>query len=323
MEPSPSYPAVPPPSYSSIEQNNVSVESTHIPLAAGGPAYLPDLVRGQQIKSGPYTLNVTDSMVIQREQQNQEIYRDWMENQRLTFVRGLESEYFADFKDVQTRRTFIRKVFLILTVQLLFSAGYISFFMLYAPAKVFIVKYWWMWIFAMIGFILSYCSISITDCGRKQNGWGVICLSLLTLAETHLAAYVTVNFEIEMVLIAIGITATVTMAISFSATFFRFDFTKWGGLLSVLGMVSAVSLFAMMLSIILARIPIITTIMGVSGAIVFSLYLYYDIQTIMGGRKVQLSPNEVIFATTQLYIDIIGLYRYFLLVVARNSRSEY
>lgn len=52
MEPSSSDPTVsPPPSYSSIEQNNVGEESTHIPLAAGGPAYLPSLVRGQKIQS--------------------------------------------------------------------------------------------------------------------------------------------------------------------------------------------------------------------------------------------------------------------------------
>ncbi|KAK0084461.1 hypothetical protein PV325_006976 [Microctonus aethiopoides] len=317
MDPSPSDPTMPPPpSYSSIEQNNVAEESTHIPLAAGGPAYLPILVRGQEIQSGTDTITVTDSMVIQREQQNQQILHDWLENQRETFVRGLDSEYFAEFKNAQIRRTFIRKVFLILTIQLLLTAGYISFFMFYAPAKLFIMRYWW-----TVGFMLSYCSISITDCGRKQCGWGLICLSILTFAESHLAAYVTVHFEIEIVLLTIVITATVTLAISFSATFFKFDFTKWDGLLSVLGIAGAVSLFAMMLSIIFTKIPIITTIMGVSGAILFSMYLYYDIQTIMGGKKVQLSPDEVIFATTQLYIDIIGLYRYLLLAIGRTSDS--
>lgn len=68
-------------------------------------------------------------MVIQREQQNQEILRDWLENQRDIFIRGLDSEYFAEFKNIQIRRTFIRKVFLILTIQLLLTASYISFFL--------------------------------------------------------------------------------------------------------------------------------------------------------------------------------------------------
>lgn len=50
-------------------------------------------------------------------------------------------------------------------------------------------------------------------------------------------------------------------------------------------------------------------------------YLYFDVQTIMGGRKIQLSPDEVIFATTQLYVDIIGLYRYLLLVIGGSTRT--
>lgn len=42
-------------------------------------------------------------------------------------------------------------------------------------------------------------------------------------------------------------------------------------------------------------------------------YLYFDVQTIMGGRRIELSPDEIIFATTQIYVDIVLLYQYLLM----------
>lgn len=54
----------------------------------------------------------------------------------------------------------------------------------------------------------------------------------------------------------------------------------------------------------------------------FFQYLYFDIQTIMGGRKIELGPDEVIFATTQLYVDIMGLYRYLLILIGVGTQSN-
>ena len=33
----------------------------------------------------------------------------------------------------------------------------------------------------------------------------------------------------------------------------------------------------------------------------------------MGGRRIELSPDEVVFATAQIYVDIVLLYQYVLL----------
>ena len=61
---------------------------------------------------------------------------------------------------------------------------------------------------------------------------------------------------------------------------------------------------------------------GAAGALVFSLYLVYDTQLMLGGKhKYALSPEEYIFAALNLYIDVVQLFLYILMIVG-GSRSD-
>ena len=44
---------------------------------------------------------------------------------------------------------------------------------------------------------------------------------------------------------------------------------------------------------------------AVVAAILFTAYLIYDLQLLMGGRKYQISPDEYIFAAVSIYLDIV------------------
>lgn len=70
-------------------------------------------------------------MVAERERQNEELYRAWLEHQqrRAMDPENNESEYLGEFKEEAVRRSFIRKVFCILTLQLLLTASVIAFFL--------------------------------------------------------------------------------------------------------------------------------------------------------------------------------------------------
>ena len=55
---------------------------------------------------------------------------------------------------------------------------------------------------------------------------------------------------------------------------------------------------------------------GSVGALIFSLYIVYDTQLMMGGKhKYSLSPEEYIFAALNIYLDIINLFMYILMIV--------
>jgi len=56
---------------------------------------------------------------------------------------------------------------------------------------------------------------------------------------------------------------------------------------------------------------------GIGGALIFSCYLVYDIQLMMGGNhSYSLSPEEYIFAALNIYLDIVNLFLYILLIFA-------
>ena len=62
---------------------------------------------------------------------------------------------------------------------------------------------------------------------------------------------------------------------------------------------------------------------GSIGALIFSLYIVYDTQLMMGGKhKYALSPEEYIFAALNIYLDIINLFRYILLIVGISGGGE-
>ena len=61
---------------------------------------------------------------------------------------------------------------------------------------------------------------------------------------------------------------------------------------------------------------------GAAGALVFSLYLIYDTQLMLGGKhKYALSPEEYIFAALNIYLDVVQLFMYILMIVG-GSRSD-
>jgi protein lifeguard len=57
------------------------------------------------------------------------------------------------------------------------------------------------------------------------------------------------------------------------------------------------------------------------GALLFSCYLVFDTQLMMGGKhKYSISPEEYIFAALNLYLDIINIFLYILALVG-GSRN--
>lgn len=64
---------------------------------------------------------------------------------------------------------------------------------------------------------------------------------------------------------------------------------------------------------------IITLVYASLGALIFSLYLVYDTQLMMGGNhKYSISPEEYIFAALNLYLDIINIFMYILTIIGAS-----
>ena len=53
-------------------------------------------------------------------------------------------------------------------------------------------------------------------------------------------------------------------------------------------------------------------------ALLFSLFLIYDTQRIIGGKKHSISPEEHIWASVELYVDVVYI---FLGILGMGGRS--
>lgn len=66
----------------------------------------------------------------------------------------------------------------------------------------------------------------------------------------------------------------------------------------------------------IVRNNILSLVYASLGALLFSFYLVYDTQLMMGGKhKYSLSPEEYIFAALNLYLDIINIFLYILTII--------
>ena len=90
----------------------------------------------------------------------------------------------------------------------------------------------------------------------------------------------------------------------------KYDFTTMGGALVCLLM--GLILFGIMSTFF--SIPMGDLIYSCLGAFIFSLFIVYDTQMILGGkhRRIQFRENDTILAATSLYIDTINMFLFLL-----------
>lgn len=219
------------------------------------------------------------------------------------------------FDDRTIRHGFIRKVYGILMVQLSITMAFIATFMYHEPTKRFVHQNQWMWWLALA--LMLVCLIVMACCGevRRKAPQNFIFLGIFTVAESFMLAAAASNFDTTAVLMAVGLTAAVCLGLTLFAFQTRWDFTMMGGILFV------AVIILMVFGIVAIFVPgkTVTLIYASLGALVFSVYLVYDTQLMMGGKhKYSISPEEYIFAALNLYLDIINIFLYILTIIGAS-----
>lgn len=225
-----------------------------------------------------------------------------------------EAKGFA-FSDKTIRNGFIRKVYAILMCQLLITLTMIATCLYHAPTQHWIRRHselFW------ISFAVTIVLIIVLSCChdvRRKSPLNYIFLFIFTLAEGFLLATASSTYKSEEVLLAVGITAAVCLGLTVFAFQTKWDFTMMHGILFVAVIVLLV------FGIIAIFIPgkIITLIYASLGALIFSMYLVYDTQMMVGGKhKYSISPEDYIFAALNLYLDIINIFLYILTIIGAS-----
>lgn len=229
----------------------------------------------------------------------------------------LVGDQFSAFSEKNVRLGFIRKVYGILLCQLVVTILVMVMFMYIEPVKEYSMNNPWIWYTALAVTFVTLIVLVCCDSVRRKTPLNLIFLGLFTLCESILLGAITSHYDEVSVLLAVGITAGVCLALTLFAFQTKFDFTMCGGLLFVFLMVLII--FGVFAAIFHTKI--LSVVYASLGALLFSFYLVFDTQLMMGGKhKYSLSPEEYIFAALNLYLDIINLFLMILSLVgeARN-----
>ena len=202
------------------------------------------------------------------------------------------------------RLNFIRKVYLILSVQLLITAAFVSV-SCFVPAYVKFVKQnmWLYWVCLVVAIILLYVLVYVRSAARMVP-LNFILLGLFTLAESYMVSCITALYDPKTVFIAAVLTAGIVVALTIYACTTKTDFTICGGLLySALMVLMIATIFSFFF-----WSKILQIIISAVSVILFSIYLVYDTQLILGKGELKLSIDDYIFAAMNLYMDIITIF---------------
>lgn len=205
--------------------------------------------------------------------------------------------------DITIRLGFIRKVYGILTFQLAFT----FIFCLISTTTDFInfqINNIAIFYLALIGSIVSCILLICFRSLARSVPTNYLLLGLFTLCEAYMVGFICGLSDPETVIMAAFMTLTVTIALTIYAYNTESDFTMMGGLLFVFGAI----MFLFGIFMIFTDNPFLHIIYSCLGVLLYSMYLIYDTQLILGDKKNKLSVEDYIVGAMMLYIDIIGLF---------------
>uniref|UniRef100_A0A3B4Z269 Protein lifeguard 2 n=1 Tax=Stegastes partitus TaxID=144197 RepID=A0A3B4Z269_9TELE len=221
----------------------------------------------------------------------------------------MQAQFSWDDKTI--RRTFIRKVYAILMLQLFVTVGVVCLFTFCAPVRFYIQTH--------PGLYMASYSDKCSFClNRRQFPWNVILLVLFVtlIVETNIHELSPSSFyNTKSVALCLGITALVCLSVTVFSFQSKVDVTSCQGVLFSLCI--AMLLCAITLSIVVpfGYVPWLHAIYAVIGAILFTLFLAFDTQLLLGNKRYTISPEEYVFATLSLYLDIIYLFSFLLQIM--------
>jgi len=230
-----------------------------------------------------------------------------------------------EFLSRDDRRSFIVRVYTILTGQLLVVSLSILGF-----SKNPGVQMWMMTrgrIVPMLSLLLSsivFVIMSLSEEARQTAPRKWQLLTIFTLGEAIAIGFIASMYSSKNVISAMLATAVGTISVTLYTLMNRNpkrDLSQWGATLSSVGTIFFVYALIHFLSLvgILPRnfLPYSETIFCFLGASLFSFYLAYHTRLIVSGKhtKYQLNHKDYVFGAMLLYNDIVNIFLYILRIL--------
>lgn len=229
-----------------------------------------------------------------------------------------EKIFLDENSSVQIRHAFIRKVYGILSVQLLISFSIILATHFVSAFKHVIRAFPILFFISLIGAFALLLIVTCFSSISRRFPWNIYLIFAISALLGICISYSTVYIDTLTLLEAVGLTTVLVLAITIFAFQTRIDFTGLG----VYFFVGGLALMVLGIVSIFIRNSIFRLVVAYLGAVFFTFATIYDTQLIVGGkRKQQYSIDDYVLASLTLYLDIINLFQYILQILNNSSDS--
>ncbi|XP_005989484.1 protein lifeguard 4 [Latimeria chalumnae] len=211
---------------------------------------------------------------------------------------------------IQIRMGFLRKVYSILSVQVLLTTVVSAIFLYSDTIKNVVHESSAFLLITALGSLGLICALAVY---RHQHPLNLYLLLGFTILEALTVATVVTFYEVSVVLQAFLLTAAVFLGLTAYTFQSKRDFSKFGaGLFACLWIL----IFAGLLKIFFYN-ETVELIYASAGALLFCGFIIFDTHLLMH----KLSPEEYILAAINLYLDVINLFLHLLrLLEAFNKK---
>ncbi|XP_065133192.1 protein lifeguard 1 [Paramisgurnus dabryanus] len=223
----------------------------------------------------------------------------------------------SEFEDDTIRKAFIRKVFSVVTLQLLVTFTIVCIFTFSTTVKVAVQGSIWLYLSSYIIFLVVALCLAIFSTCSRSHPWNLMALSVVTLSLSYMVGTVASYHNTTSVVIALGSTVIISFTIIMFSAQTRLDFSVCNGILLIL----AVDLLMFGFFSIFFYSRVLQILYGCLGALLYAMFLAVDCQLVMGRQKYNLSPEEYVFAALVIYLDIIMIFLYILMILGGGSKN--
>ena len=219
------------------------------------------------------------------------------------------------------RAGFIRKVYGILSIQLMITFGAV-FFCQIKPIKSLIFKNQALSgnlvVFSSLLFLVLFLCLACCRGLSRKVPYNYLFLLGITICEAIACAIASSIYSFQIVALALLLTIVATLAITFYACTTKNDFSTCRvGLYVIISQMFTIGIIAVLFRI---RALYAFYTFGMTGVV--GIYLVYDTQLILGKLGVGYSVDDYIFATLEIYMDIIRLFLLILRILGNSSRRN-
>ena len=214
------------------------------------------------------------------------------------------------------RKGFIVKVYGLLLIQLSLTFGFIVLSIEIKSLTFFLLDHFGLYIIISIIPFIILIAIVIKPQIMRKVPINYILLFIFSFSIGYSNALFVLQFKKVNIYLSMLLTLIVVLSLTIYAYKTKEDFTLMGGIFFVFLILIC---FASIINIFLG-IKILDLMIDIFSVFLFSLYIIYDTQLILGNKSLSISEDDYILAVINLYLDIINLFIHILQLVSCINR---